>query len=60
MPQQVTATPAALDLLERLRAQHGDSGMATFSIVSGWVMSLTTVALMVSASRRGEPAMRVG
>jgi uncharacterized protein len=24
MPQQVTATPAALDLLERLRAQHGD------------------------------------
>ena len=24
MPQRVTATPAALDLLERLRAQHGD------------------------------------
>ena len=24
MPQQVTATPAALDLLERLRAEHGD------------------------------------
>ena len=24
MAQQVTATPAALDLLERLRAQHGD------------------------------------
>jgi len=22
MPQRVTATPAALDLLERLRAQH--------------------------------------
>ena len=24
MPQQITATPAALELLERLRAQHGD------------------------------------
>jgi len=24
MTQQVTATPAALDLLERLRTQHGD------------------------------------
>ena len=24
MPQQLTATPAALDLLERLRAKHGD------------------------------------
>ena len=24
MPQRVTATPAALDLLERLRAEHGD------------------------------------
>ena len=24
MAQHVTATPAALDLLERLRAQHGD------------------------------------
>ena len=24
MTQQVTATPAALDLLERLRAEHGD------------------------------------
>jgi uncharacterized protein (DUF779 family) len=24
MPQQVTATPAALALLERLRAEHGD------------------------------------
>ena len=24
MPQRVTATPAALDLLERLRARHGD------------------------------------
>ena len=24
MPQRVTATPAALDLLERLRVQHGD------------------------------------
>ena len=24
MAQQVTATPAALDLLERLRAEHGD------------------------------------
>lgn len=24
MPQRVTATPAALDLLERLQAQHGD------------------------------------
>ena len=24
MPERVTATPAALELLERLRAQHGD------------------------------------
>jgi uncharacterized protein len=24
MPQRITATPAALDLLERLRAEHGD------------------------------------
>ena len=24
MKQQITATPAALDLLPRLRAQHGD------------------------------------
>ena len=24
IPERVTATPAALDLLERLRAQHGD------------------------------------
>jgi uncharacterized protein (DUF779 family) len=24
MPERVTATPAALDLIERLRAQHGD------------------------------------
>jgi uncharacterized protein (DUF779 family) len=24
MPQQITATPAALALLERLRAEHGD------------------------------------